>query len=301
MADLRELLAQVENGTLEEKKKCKKKKKKLEESMETCSKCDEAYDNEAHDTCPNCEYGMIESDELTLDALESILEMVEEDSLTELEEENLIEAIDGVFNSILNDDYIVEFSSMSAGDVSKVKKIVSGKVVDASKYSNTGANEGTDAVLVSKGTKVKNKAGEEESFGPYADAADDLDAAGFKVNSVSGGYLILKESEDEDCDGEVCFDCGECVDELNEEYKCEDCASMNESEEEISEAQKLKKSSVKAKKAAKKYAKTAAGKKAKLKTKKKRKKFADKIAACEEKGKSFSIRTKRCRNAKETR
>jgi len=54
---------------------------------------------------------------------------------------------------------------------------------------------------------------------------------------------ILEESEDEDCDGEVCFTCGECVDEVNGEYECEDCVQekaeyeadrMNESKVEVS-------------------------------------------------------------------
>ena len=76
MANLRELLAQVESGVLHEagKRKNKKSKKPLKESTA-----------------------------LTIEALETIIEMVKTNSLTLREQDELMESIETVFNNVADD------------------------------------------------------------------------------------------------------------------------------------------------------------------------------------------------------
>ena len=78
MANLRELLAQVESGVLHEA--CKRKNKKSKKPLK-------------------------ESTALTIEALETIIEMVKTNSLTLREQDELIESIETVFNNVADDDY----------------------------------------------------------------------------------------------------------------------------------------------------------------------------------------------------
>ena len=78
MANLRELLAQVESGVLHEA--CKRKNKKSKRPLK-------------------------ESTALTIEALETIIEMVKTNSLTLREQDELIESIETVFNNVADDDY----------------------------------------------------------------------------------------------------------------------------------------------------------------------------------------------------
>ena len=84
MANLRELLAQVESGVLHEA--CKRKNKKSKRPLK-------------------------ESTALTIEALETIIEMVKTNSLTLREQDELIESIETVFNNVADDDYEEETSS----------------------------------------------------------------------------------------------------------------------------------------------------------------------------------------------
>ena len=84
MANLRELLAQVESGVLHEA--CKRKNKKSKKPLK-------------------------ESTALTIEALETIIEMVKTNSLTLREQDELIESIETVFNNVADDDYEEETSS----------------------------------------------------------------------------------------------------------------------------------------------------------------------------------------------
>ena len=84
MANLRELLAQVESGVLHEA--CKRKNKKSKKPLK-------------------------ESTALTIEALETIIEMVKTNSLTLREQDELMESIETVFNNVADDDYEEETSS----------------------------------------------------------------------------------------------------------------------------------------------------------------------------------------------
>ena len=76
MANLRELLAQVESGVLREA--CKRKNKKSKKPLK-------------------------ESTALTIEALETIIEMVKTNSLTLREQDELMESIETVFNNVADD------------------------------------------------------------------------------------------------------------------------------------------------------------------------------------------------------
>ena len=76
MANLRELLAQVESGVLHEA--CKRKNKKSKKPLK-------------------------ESTALTIEALETIIEMVKTNSLTLREQDELMESIETVFNNVADD------------------------------------------------------------------------------------------------------------------------------------------------------------------------------------------------------
>lgn len=302
MASLIELLAQVKSGELTEacKKKGKKKskkKEKLDEAIEMCSKCGNTFDNEAHDSCPHCAYGLAEGEDcetmkaniakmkknisdaqasfsdpaqaygdpqilgmedalrklettykkecstmnesvLTTEALETIIEMVENDSLTEAETNELIESIDAIFNNILEE------------------------AIDTSYEEDE----------------------EDETY----DASDDYDDY-YECTECSwkGSELDLDE------DG----NCPKCGSEVQEIPETEDDAL-----EDLNEAKMLNKTPPSVRRAAKKYAKSAKGKKSKKLMARKRKKYASKIKKCAEKdGMSFSFRNMRCTKARERR
>lgn len=88
MANLRELLAQVESGVLHEA--CKKK-----DRSKSAKKMTKAEQRKR----------LKESTSLTIEALETIIEMVKTNSLTLREQDELIESIETVFNNVADDDY----------------------------------------------------------------------------------------------------------------------------------------------------------------------------------------------------
>lgn len=120
------------------------------------------------------------------------------------------------------------------------------------------------------------------------------------------------EDEDEDLEFE-CSDCGWIgfESELDEDGCCPECGSASVSEtfydeeefdeDEIYESNMLNKTPADVKRAAKSYAKSAAGKKTVKNANRKRAKFAAKIDACAEKGKTFSFKAMTCIKSKKRR
>lgn len=88
MANLRELLAQVESGVLHEAYKEKDRSK----SAKKMTKAEQRK-------------RLKKSTSLTIEALETIIEMVKTNSLTLREQDELMESIETVFNNVADDDY----------------------------------------------------------------------------------------------------------------------------------------------------------------------------------------------------
>ena len=236
MANLRELLAQVESGVLHEA--CKRKNKKSKKPLK-------------------------ESTALTIEALETIIEMVKTNSLTLREQDELMESIETVFNNVADDDYEEETSSYYT----------------CSECGWEGSEPNTDD--------------EGENICPDCDSYVD------EVYDDEDYDNEDEEYDDEDEDEEY-EDEDEEYDDEDEEYDDEDEDEEDE-EDDMYESAMLNKTPPDVKKAAKAYARSASGKKAKKVSAKKRAKYASKINACSEKGKTFSFKSMTCIKSKKQR
>ena len=240
MANLRELLAQVESGVLHEA--CKRKNKKSKKPLK-------------------------ESTALTIEALETIIEMVKTNSLTLREQDELMESIETVFNNVADDDYEEEEETSSH--------------YTCSECGWEGSEPNTDD--------------EGENICPDCDSYVDevYDDEDYDDEDEDEDY----DNEDEEYDDE---DEDEEYEDEDEEYDDEDEDEEDE-EDDMYESAMLNKTPPDVKKAAKAYARSASGKKAKKSSAKKRAKYASKINACSEKGKTFSFKSMTCIKSKKQR
>ena len=235
MANLRELLAQVESGVLHEA--CKRKNKKSKKPLK-------------------------ESTALTIEALETIIEMVKTNSLTLREQDELIESIETVFNNVADDDYEETSSHYTC-----------------SECGWEGSEPNTD-------DEGENICPDCDSYVDevYDDEDEDED----------------DDDEDEDYDDED-YDDEDYDDEDYDDEDYDDEDEDEEDEDDMYESAMLNKTPPAVKKAAKAYARSASGKKAKKVSAKKRAKYASKINACSEKGKTFSFKSMTCIKSKKQR
>ena len=243
MANLRELLAQVESGVLHEA--CKRKNKKSKKPLK-------------------------ESTALTIEALETIIEMVKTNSLTLREQDELMESIETVFNNVA-DDYEETSSHYTCSEC--------GWEGSEPNTDDEGENICPDC------DSYVDEVYEDEDDEDYDD--EDYD----------------DEDEDYDDEDDEDYDDEEYDDEDYEDYDDEDDEDYDDEDEDedMYEGAMLNKTPPAVKKAAKAYAKSASGKKAKKISAKKRAKFASKINACSEKGKTFSFKTMTCIKSKKQR
>lgn len=208
---------------------------------------------------------------LTVEALQTFIEMVKTDSLTESETEELKSSIETIFNSVLSESYDEEYDSEYDDEISDEE------YYDDEEYS------------------------EDEEVPEYICTNSEEDEDGELVCGWSGSEEELSYNEDEE-DG-VCPVCGSAVELVSEEESEEEGDAVwdeedseedeDYSEEYVSEAT-LHKTSPADKKASKMYKKSAAGKKSLKLNAKKRAKYATKISRCSETGKTFSFKTMSC-------
>ena len=240
MANLRELLAQVESGVLHEA--CKRKNKKSKRPLK-------------------------ESTALTIEALETIIEMVKTNSLTLREQDELMESIETVFNNVADDDYEEETSSHYT--------------------CNECGWEGSEPNTDDEGENICPDC---DSYVDevYDDEDEEYDDEDEEYDDEDEEY----DDEDEEYDDE-----DEEYDDEDEEYEDDE----DDEEDDMYESAMLNKTPPAVKKAAKAYARSASGKKAKKVSAKKRAKYASKINACSEKGKTFSFKSMTCIKSKKQR
>ena len=240
MANLRELLAQVESGVLHEA--CKRKNKKSKRPLK-------------------------ESTALTIEALETIIEMVKTNSLTLREQDELMESIETVFNNVADDDYEEETSSHYT--------------------CNECGWEGSEPNTDDEGENICPDC---DSYVDevYDDEDEEYDDEDEEYDDEDEEY----DDEDEEYDDE-----DEEYDDEDEEYEEDE----DDEEDDMYESAMLNKTPPAVKKAAKAYARSASGKKAKKVSAKKRAKYASKINACSEKGKTFSFKSMTCIKSKKQR
>ncbi len=239
MANLRELLAQVESGVLHEA--CKRKNKKSKKPLK-------------------------ESTALTIEALETIIEMVKTNSLTLREQDELMESIETVFNNVA-DDYEETSSHYTC-----------------SECGWEGSEPNTDD--------------EGENICPDCDSYVDEVYEDYEDDEDYEDYEDDEDYEDYDDEDYEDYDDEDYDDEDDEDYDDDD---DEDEDEDMYEGAMLNKTPPAVKKAAKAYAKSASGKKAKKISAKKRAKFASKINACSEKGKTFSFKAMTCIKSKKQR
>ena len=247
MANLRELLAQVESGVLHEA--CKRKNKKSKKPLK-------------------------ESTALTIEALETIIEMVKTNSLTLREQDELIESIETVFNNVA-DDYEETSSHYTCSECGW-------------EGSEPNTDDEGENICPDCDSYVDEVYDDEDEDEDYDDEDEDYD----------------DEDEEYDDEDEEYDDEDEEYDEDDEDYDDEDEEDDDEDEDEeddMYESAMLNKTPPAVKKAAKAYARSASGKKAKKISAKKRAKYASKINACSEKGKTFSFKSMTCIKSKKQR
>ena len=234
MANLRELLAQVESGVLHEA--CKRKNKKSKKPLK-------------------------ESTALTIEALETIMEMVKTNSLTLREQDELMESIETVFNNVADDDYEETSSHYTCSECGW-------------EGSEPNTDDEGENICPDCDSYVDEVYEDEDEYEDYDDEDEEYD------------------DEDEEYDDEY-----EEYDDVDEEYDDEEY----DDEDDMYESAMLNKTPPAVKKAAKAYARSASGKKAKKISAKKRAKYASKINACSEKGKTFSFKSMTCIKSKKQR
>ena len=242
MANLRELLAQVESGVLHEA--CKRKNKKSKKPLK-------------------------ESTALTIEALETIIEMVKTNSLTLREQDELMESIETVFNNVADDDYEETSSYYTCSEC--------GWEGSEPNTDDEGENICPDC------DSYVDEVYDDEDEDEYDDDEEEYDD-----EDEDEEY-----EDDEEYDDEYEYEYED--DEDEEEYDDED------DEDDMYESAMLNKTPPAVKKAAKAYARSASGKKAKKSSAKKRAKYASKINACSEKGKTFSFKAMTCVKSKKQR
>lgn len=222
------------------------------EDEKTCSECDNsefkisAVTNESETTAS-----------ISVEALETLIEMVKNDALNDAETAELVESIEAIFNNILveSEHYDSEFED------------------EVEEYEDE----------------------ESEVCCDWTGTEDELDT-------------------DEETEEFMCPSCGSSVSEYEDEesgetmFSCNDdfCESEEEDEESeedeyMEEGAMLNKSTMAEKKAAKMYARSAAGKKTLKLVAKKRNKYATQIEKCAGKGKTFSFKKMTCVTSKKQR
>ncbi len=234
MANLRELLAQVESGVLHEA--CKRKNKKSKKPLK-------------------------ESTALTIEALETIIEMVKTNSLTLREQDELMESIETVFNNVA-DDYEETSSHYTCSECGW----------EGSEPNTDDEGENICPDCDSYVDEVYEDEDEDEDY----DDEDEYD------DEYDDEYEDEYEYEEDD--------------EYEDEYEDDE-----DEDDDMYESAMLNKTPPAVKKAAKAYARSASGKKAKKISAKKRAKYASKINACSEKGKTFSFKSMTCIKSKKQR
>ena len=235
-------------------------------------------------------------------AIESIIEMVENNAITYNELDILSEDIEYIFNSILDDENLAE-----------AKIIISGVKWDADDEED----------IADLPTTVTLKIDDVELEGMSEDDIDDFIADklsneygfthdGWGSSKVINENLIAEAITFDDfksCYGSTYID--DEVEMLWDDYM-ENPEAFKKSDkgqmlldyiedEGLTEGLILKKSSMKKRMAAKKYARSVAGKKSRKIMAKKRKKYATKIKRCAGKGKTFSFKTMSCIKKKKRR
>ncbi len=210
---------------------------------------------------PGKEVKTITENNLTLDALTTILEMVENDALTSDEVTSLQETIEYIFNNILESED-EEYTDDEDEDDEYTADDEEEEYTDDEEIYYTCDNEecgwsGTESELVEN---------------------EDADM----VCPECGSY-VSEDAEDEDS------------------YEDSEDEDSYEDSEDLEEGMVLNKTSMADKKASKQYARSAAGKKTLKLQAKKRSKYATKIARCTEKGKTFSFKEMTCVKPKKRR
>ena len=246
MASLRELLGNVEG-------------KKVQKSQETTQTT------------------LSTQQKLTVEALQTFIEMVKTDSLTESETEELKSSIESIFNNVLTESYDEE-DEYSEGD--EYDPDYNNEIGDEDYAEEDGYSE------------------EDEVTPEFACTNEECEWSG------SADELSYNE-EDEEAEG-VCPVCGSSVEQLSDEEGSDedddsvwdeegsdDDYSLEDEEGELEESL-LNKTSTADKKASKMYKKSAAGKKSMKLNAKKRAKYATKISRCSEAGKTFSFKKMAC-------
>jgi len=228
-------------------------------------------------------------------AIESIIEMVENNAITYNELDILTEDVEYIFNSILNEEELTE-----------AKIIVNGVKWDADDEEDI-ANLPTTVTLKIDNDKLEDM--DEDDIDDFI--ADELSNEYGFTHDGWGSSKVINENLIEEAitfdDFKSCYGSTYIDDEVEmlwddymedpEAFKKTDKGQMLVDyieDEGLSEGLMLKKSSMKKRMAAKKYARSAAGKKSKKIMAKKRKKYATKIKRCAGKGKTFSFKTMSC-------
>jgi Zn finger protein HypA/HybF involved in hydrogenase expression len=248
--NLRELLAQVESGVLHEA--CKKK-----DRSKSAKKMTKAEQRKR----------LKESTSLTIEALETIIEMVKTNSLTLREQDELIESIETVFNNVA-DDYEETSSYYTCSECGW-------------EGSEPNTDDEGENICPDCDSYVDEVYDDEDEDEDYDDEDED------------------EEYDDEEYDEEYDDEYDDEDEDEDEEYDDED--EDEDEEDDMYESAMLNKTPPAVKKAAKAYARSASGKKAKKISAKKRAKYASKINACSEKGKTFSFKSMTCIKSKKQR
>jgi hypothetical protein len=231
--------------------------------------------------------------------------MVEEDSLTELESEELIESIETIFNNILEEsDEYTEVCNV-CGD--EVDVTVDGGETDDNGYYTCSEcteemNESENEIDFKEIFKTIDSLLPDGESGCYGDSnvgekliRKAVDKYGFTKEAAE--YIAEFATENfSDQDGGECRELEDIYYDLVNEI--EYILTKNT----MTEGLTLKKTSSKQRRDAMKYRNSAAGKKSLKLNARKRKKYATKIARCAEKdGMSFSLRSMKCTKAKKRR
>ncbi len=201
------------------------------------------------------------SRELTVEALEALIDMVKGDALTESEITELKTSIETVFNNVMTESYDED------------------EYYDGDDYADTETGE----------------------YGEYVDPdAEEYPTPDFACTNPDCGWEgyaaeLTEEGNCPECGSEVEEVFVSDEEPGDEVWDDEEDSEIDYSyDDEDLEESLLNKTSAHDKKASKMYKKSAAGKKSMKLNAKKRAKYATKISRCSEKGKTFSFKTMSC-------
>lgn len=256
--------------------------------------------------------------EATLEALETMLEMVEENALTIDETKNLTEAIEEIFNNVLEEAiYVVDAQETDYDDYYEDDDYDEDEDEDDDydydedddyyectecEWSGSELDLDQDANCPECGAEVEKipelEDDEEEMNEPTVNVSGVKWDTDHKedLENLSNTVTLTLPSDYPDMDKEELSDWIEK--ELSNEFNF---AHNGWESHELNESMTLNKTTAKQRMQAKKYRNSASGKKAAKLVAKKRKKYATKISRCSGKGKTFSLKTMSCVKSKKRR